>query len=146
MLAYKKHLSIQLRQYCQVHEEDNPRNSQIARTKGTIYLGPSGNLQGGFKFMALNSDKKIVCHSWDVIPMPDIVIYQVNALGRDHPQQMTFTDRHGCLIGDVEIPGVDAEEDDDDHLPGVVPVIADDIEITGVDVEGSETQDSAPDP
>jgi hypothetical protein len=50
---------------------------------------------------------------------------------------MTFTNRHGRLIGDVEIPGVDAEEDDNDHLPGVVPVIAYDIEITGVDVEGT---------
>jgi hypothetical protein len=59
---------------------------------------------------------------------------------------MTFTDRHRRLIGDVEIPGVDAEEDDDDHLPGVVPVIADDIEITGEDVEGTETQDSVPAP
>jgi hypothetical protein len=55
---------------------------------------------------------------------------------------MTFTDRHGRLIGDVDIPGVDTDEDDNDHLPGVVPVIADDIEITGVDVEGTETQDA----
>jgi hypothetical protein len=76
-----------------VHEEDNNCNSQIARTKEVIYVGPSGNLQGGFKFMALNSGKKIVRRSWDVIPMPDLVIDQVNALGRDHPQHMTFTDR-----------------------------------------------------
>jgi hypothetical protein len=48
-LYYKKYMSLQLGQYCQVHEEDNPRNSQIARTKGDIYLGPSGNLQGGVK-------------------------------------------------------------------------------------------------
>jgi hypothetical protein len=53
---------------------------------------------------------------------------------------MNFTDRHGPLIGYVEIPGVDVKEDDDDHLPGVVPVIADDIEITGVDVEGTHIQ------
>jgi hypothetical protein len=59
---------------------------------------------------------------------------------------MTFTDRHGRLIGDVEIPGVDDQEEDDDHLPGVVPVIADDINITGVDVEGTETQDAVPAP
>jgi hypothetical protein len=51
---------------------------------------------------------------------------------------MTFTDRHGRLIGDIEIPGVDPDEDDDDPLPGVVPVIADDIEIPGVGVEGPE--------
>jgi hypothetical protein len=67
-LDYKKHMTLQLGQYCQVHKEDNPRNSQIARTKGAISLGPSGNLQGGFKFMALNSGKKIVRRSWDVIP------------------------------------------------------------------------------
>jgi hypothetical protein len=74
--------------------------------------------------------------------MPDLVIDQVNTLGRDQPQQVTFTNRHGCLIGDVEIPGVDAKDDDNDHLPGVVPVITADKEITGVDVEGTETQDS----
>jgi hypothetical protein len=73
-LDYKKHLSLQPRQYFQVHEEDNPSNSHIAQTKGAIYLGPSGNLQGGLKFMALNSGKKIVCCSWDLIPMPDIMI------------------------------------------------------------------------
>jgi hypothetical protein len=92
--------------------------------------------------MDLNSGKKIVRRSWDVIPMPD----RVNALGRDQPQQMTFTDRHGCLIGNIEIPGVDADKADDDHLPGVVPVITNDIEIPGVDVERTETQDAVPDP
>jgi hypothetical protein len=136
---YKKHPSLQIGQYCQAHEEDNPRKSQITRTKGAIYLGPSGNLQGGFKFMALNSGKKIVRRSWDVIPMPYLVIDRVNALGRDQPKHITFTDRHGRLISDVEILGVDDQEEDDDHLPGVVPVIADDIEITGVDVKGTQS-------
>jgi hypothetical protein len=113
-----------------VHEQDNPRNSQIARTKGEISLGPSGNLQGGFKFMDLNSGKKIVRRSWDVIPMPDLVIDRVNALCRDQPQHMTFTNRHRRLMGDVEIPGVYDQKEDEDHLPRVVPVIADDIDIT----------------
>jgi hypothetical protein len=105
-LDYKKHLSLQLGHYCQVYEEDNPRNSQIERTKGAISLGPSGNLKGGFKFMALNTDKNIVHHSWYVIPMPHLVIDPYNAFGRNQPQQMTSTDRHGFLIGDIEIPGV----------------------------------------
>jgi hypothetical protein len=43
-LECKKHLSLQVGQYCQVHEEENPRNTQVARTKGAISLGPSGNL------------------------------------------------------------------------------------------------------
>jgi hypothetical protein len=143
-LDLKKHLSLQIGQYCQVHEEDTPRNSQVTRTKGAIYLSPSGNLQGGFKFMALNSGKKIVRHSWDVIPMPDIVINRVNELGKDQPSLMTFTDSHGHIIGNIEIPGVYSTEDEDDYLPGVAPVIADAIKIPGVDVSGPESLDEAP--
>jgi hypothetical protein len=78
--------------------------------------------------------------------MPDLVIDRVNTLGRDQPQHMTFTDRLGRLIGDVEIPGGEDQEEYDDHLPGVVPVIADDIEITGVDVERTKTQYAVPAP
>jgi hypothetical protein len=37
---------------------------------------------------------------------------------------------------------VDANEEYDDPLPGVVPLIVDDIEIRGVDVEGPENQDA----
>jgi hypothetical protein len=115
-LDYKKNLSLQIWQYFQVHKEDHPCNIQLARTKGAISLGPSVNLQGGFNLMALNTRKKIVLRSWDVIPMPDVVIARVNALGSDQPRQMTFTNRHGRLIGDIEIPGVDSDEEHEDHF------------------------------
>jgi hypothetical protein len=62
-LDYKTHLSLQLGQYCQVHEDDTPRKSQLPRTQGAICLGPSGNIQGRFKFMSLTSAKKIVRRS-----------------------------------------------------------------------------------
>jgi hypothetical protein len=53
---------------------------------------------------------------------------------------MTFTDRHGRLIGDIEIPGVDSDETDDIQIQDADPVlIDDDIEIPGVDaVAGPE--------
>ncbi len=141
-LDYKKHLSLQIGQYCQVHEEDTPRNSQRPRTKGAISLGPSGNIQGGYKFMALDTGKKITRRSWDVIPMPDTVIARVNALGSDQPEQLIFTDRRGRPIGDVEIPGVDFEEADDDDaaLPELDPVDVDNVELPGVDVAGQANQ------
>jgi hypothetical protein len=44
---YKKHLRLPFGQHCQVHEEETPRKSMKARTKGAMSLGPSGNLQGG---------------------------------------------------------------------------------------------------
>jgi hypothetical protein len=60
-LDFKKHLSLQVGQFCQqVHEEDTLCKSKSPRTKGAILLGPSGNLQGGYKFMALNTGKKII--------------------------------------------------------------------------------------
>jgi hypothetical protein len=87
-----------------------------------------------------------VRRSWDVIPMPDVVIARVNSLGSDQPRQMNFTDRHGRLIGDIEVPGVDSDKEQEEHLPGVAPVINDDIEIPGVDVVGPEALDEAPAP
>ena len=119
ILDLKKHLSLHIGQYCQVNEEDAPSNSHNPRTKGAISLGPSGNLQGGFKFMALNTGKEIFRRSWDVIPIPDTVITRVNALGSDQLEQLIFTDRRGRPIGDVEIPGVDASNADHIKIPGV---------------------------
>jgi hypothetical protein len=82
----------------------------VARTKGVICLGPSGNVQGGFKFMSLKSMKKIIRRNWDAIPMPDTVIDRVNLLGKDQQEQLVFTDCKGCPIGDIELPGVDGDE------------------------------------
>ena len=93
--------------------------------------------------MALNTGKKITRRNWDVIPMPDLVIARVNALGSDQPKQLTFTDCHGRLIGEVDI--LESQDDsvaDGVEFPGVDPVINHDIEIPGVDdVEGPEDPD-----
>ena len=116
-LDYKKHLCLQFGEYCQTHENETPRNSMKARTKAAICLGPSGNKQGGFYFMSLRSGKKITRYSWDSLPMPDTVIDRVNAIASDQPEELTFFDRKGRPIGDVEFTGVDGQED----LPLVPP-------------------------
>ena len=154
VLDFKKHLCLQIVQYCHVHEEETPRNGQAARTKGAILLGPSGNLQGGFKFMALNTGKKIMRHNWDVIPMPELVIARVTILRSDQPELLTFTDRHGRLIGDTDVSALHDDSalhdnsesvDADVELPGVDLAIDDHIEIPGVDneegPEGPTTQE-----
>jgi hypothetical protein len=92
-LDYKKHLCLKMGQYCQVHEEENPQNGMKPRSKAAICLGLSGNTQGGFKFMSLNSGKRITRRSWDALPIPDTVIARVNELGRDQPEDCIFTDR-----------------------------------------------------
>ena len=92
--------------------------------------------------MALNTGKKIIRRSWDVIPMPDTVIARVNTLGSDQPEQLIFTDRHGCLIGDTDaadIPGAYFDDDEEAEIPGV-----DTVELPGVDVEDQDLEDPAP--
>ena len=142
ILDCKKHSSLQIGQYCQVYEGDAPRNIQNPRKKGAILLVPSGNLQSGFKFMALNTGKKIVMRSWDVIQMTETVITCINALGSDQPEQLIFTDRRGLPIGDVEISGVDTSKAENIEIPGVdaSEIEVDNIEIPGVDMEIQEPQ------
>ena len=108
-LDYKQHLRSMFGAYCQVHEEDKPRNGNLPRTKAAICVGPSDNNQGGYKFYTLRSGKKVTRRAWDELPMPDTVIDRVNELGKDQPELLTFKDRKGRVIGDVEIPGVDGD-------------------------------------
>ncbi len=46
--------------YCQIHEEDQPRNGMVARTKGATSLEPSGNAKGVHKFFTLTTGKVVV--------------------------------------------------------------------------------------
>ena len=115
-LDYKRHLCLQFGEYCQVHEEDTPRNSMNPRTQGAICMGPSGNKQGGFKFMSLRSGQTITRRSWDRIPMPDTVIHRVEALAKGEPELLTFTDRKGRPVGEVELTGVDGNETPSQNL------------------------------
>ena len=52
-IHYTKHLGLHIGHYFQVHQEDTPHNSNKPYTKGAIYMVPSVNMQGGFKFMSL---------------------------------------------------------------------------------------------
>ena len=79
-LDFKRHLCLQFGEHCQVHEEDTPRNSMNPRTQGAICMGPSGNKQGGFKFLSLRSGQTITRRSWDRIQMPGTAIDRVKAL------------------------------------------------------------------
>ena len=79
---------------------------------------------------------KIVHRSWDVIPMPDLVIARVTELGSKQPVLMTFTDHHGRLVGDLEIPGVPPDDDDEEQQQ--LPMIEDAIDIPGVNVDRME--------
>ena len=64
---------------------------------GAINLGPTGNLQGGYKFLNLLTGKKITRRNWTHLPMPIEVIKRVNEIGTSQGQTtlLTFQNRHG---------------------------------------------------
>jgi hypothetical protein len=58
-------------------------------------------------------------------------------------KKTNFTNQHGCLIGDVEIPGVmdfEEENNDDAEMPVLDPVGIGSVELPGVDVAGQTPQ------
>ena len=85
--------------------------------------------------MDLNTGRKINRGSWDMIPILDIVTNRVKTLGTGQPEMLTYTDRHGRLIGDIEIPVVDANNDNDTDTASVFD---DNIELPGVDFNISD--------
>ena len=60
-----------------------------------ISMGPSGNLSGGQRFLALDTGKMIVWNRWKEFPMPLAVIDRVNLLGHAKCSLLVFTDHHG---------------------------------------------------
>ncbi len=128
-LTYKQ-CSLPFGTYCQVHEENGPRNSLVAQTSGAISVGPASNWQGGHLFMSLNTGRIVSRRSWTVIPMPQTVIDKVNSMASNQPKLLTFLDRNGAEIQDDEpiiTPPLALYE-----TPGV---IGDAAQIPGVDTD-----------
>ena len=144
-VVHYKFCSLPFGQYCQISEEDTPRNSLAARTQGAIALGTSGNLQGGHTFYSFHIGSVVVRRDWIVLPMPQSVIDRINFKAKSQPVLPIFTDRLENAIGDSPVdadqtyeplvskdnlPGVDIPEtdhpgvdyDQTDEIPGVVQV------------------------
>ena len=80
-LNYNIHFKLPFGDYAQVHENEEPRNSNKERTLGAISLGPIDNAQGGWKFMSLRTGHLLKRYSWDAIPMTQEVIDRVLSFG-----------------------------------------------------------------
>jgi hypothetical protein len=73
-LDFKKHCQAPFGSYCEAHDEPAPTNNMMSRSTPSIVLGPTGNLQGTYKFFSLTTEKKIKRRQLTRYPMPDSVI------------------------------------------------------------------------
>ena len=69
--------------FCHIKYHAEPRNdTETARTVDALALRPTGNAQGGYFFMRLDTWKRVSRHHWVELPMSDETIALVNAQGR----------------------------------------------------------------
>jgi hypothetical protein len=97
--------------YCEVHTDPDITVTMESRTKWGICLGPTGNMQGSYKFMSLRTGKKIVRCKFTEMPMTESVMRQIDKWAKkDHAQnELTFLNRNGmeynfCDDDDISCP------------------------------------------
>ena len=74
-MEYKKFFRLHPVTCVQVQQEDEPRNTiDIDWPVVEMFLGPQYNLQGGYFFESLQTEKSIQCSHWNPVNMTEDVI------------------------------------------------------------------------
>jgi hypothetical protein len=96
-LDAKIHCKTPFGAYCEVHTDPDITNTMEPRTKWGICLGPTGNMQGSYKFMSLSTGKKIVRRKFTEMPMTESVMNQIDKWAKKDLTQngLTFLNRKG---------------------------------------------------
>ena len=110
-LDYNKHCLIPFGSFVQAEYELKKTNTQHSRCKDAIYLRPVSADQGGHVCMDLHTGARFTTHKVTVLPVTEVVIKAVNALGKKQGKKgLKFENRHGIIMQDADwIAGVDGE-------------------------------------
>ena len=124
-LNFNAHCKIEFGQYPQTHEEHD--NSMAAYTVGAIATCPTGNAQGGYYFIRLDTGRHVNRKDWTPLLMPKEVVDQVHRLARraKAKKNLTFTNENN---EDLNVLYASLSKDDDDES-----INDDNDSITGVD-------------
>jgi hypothetical protein len=79
-LDAKLHCRAPFRSYCEMHIDPDITNTLEPRTNWGICMGPTGNLQGSYKFLSLATGKKVTRRKFTEMPVTDAVIKQVEEM------------------------------------------------------------------
>ncbi len=96
-LDAKLHCRAPFGSYCEAHVDPEITNTLESRTKWAICMGPTGNLQGSYKFLSLSTGKKVMCRKFTEMPVTEAVIKQVEemAVKDGAVKGISFKDRKG---------------------------------------------------
>jgi hypothetical protein len=132
-ISHERHCQYQFGEYVQTHEEHD--NTMATRTVGALALRPTGNEQGSYYFLSLDTGRVINRMHATPLPMPNEVIDRVHRMARQQKAQpgLEFMDRHRQPVvdedqdwdggnvmqednaGDVDQDGRDTDNDSDDE-------------------------------
>jgi hypothetical protein len=76
------HCKVPFGAYCEVHVDPDIKSTIEQRTKWGIWLSPTGNMQGSYKFLSLSTGNKVTRRKFTEMPMTDSVIKMVDSLGK----------------------------------------------------------------
>ncbi len=79
-LDAKLHCRALFGSYCETHEDPDITNTLDPRTKWGICMGPTGNLQGSYKFLSLSTGKKVSQRKFTEMPITALVIKKVEEM------------------------------------------------------------------
>jgi Reverse transcriptase (RNA-dependent DNA polymerase) len=109
-------LKLEFGSYVQIFEDNTPTNTMKERNTGAIVLSHTGNVQGDYFFMSLETGRRISRHAWTLIPMPQMVIEQV--------EQMALLEQQPAVEGGLPLfewqPNVPIIDDDQDDAEIVI--------------------------
>ena len=81
-LSADKHMEARFGDYCETHEDDEITNTMKARTTRGICLGPTGNMQGTYRFFDLDTGQVVKRKGFTKLPYPGRVVNLVNKWGK----------------------------------------------------------------
>ena len=139
-------LKLELGQYVQVFEDNDPSNTNKTRTTGAIALNPSDNAQGGYTFLSLVTGRKLSRQQWDELPMPQGVIERVEQMAV--AENRTAAGRNGLHF--EWSPGIPIQDEPQPHIAEAPPPRDEDAEEGWEDDENiphdGDEDDNIPDP
>ncbi len=99
-LDFTKHCKARFGTYCKAHNEPTPKYMMVTRSAPGTVLGPTGNLQGTYKFFKTITGKKIKQQKLTAYPMPESIIKKMEQFCKSNARLNTlnFANRNGILF------------------------------------------------
>ena len=113
--CYKDIVKLNFGDYVQAHVPNNITNNNEARVHGAIALYPSGNAQGSWYFMSLETGKKVHRYDWDILPITKEVLDRVEKIAIHEGQALVASNfKYQWSPDGEEIPNETLNDDDDE--------------------------------